>query len=163
MERGAEPHQKERDPMAHHTELLDRERYLLLRGILEDRRREIHEKLRSLRESIPMDTPDVRDAEEQSVDDFVREVDLALMQMKTETLKKIDQAIFRLDEGTYGRCQDCDAEIPPARLRALPFAALCRDCQAEAETNVRAQRETKAFERLQRELANVTLRAGARD
>ena len=149
--------------MARHADLIDRERYLLLRGILEDRRREIHEKLRSLRESIPMSTPDVRDAEEQSVDDFVREVDLALMQMKTETLKKIDQAIFRLDEGTYGRCQDCDAEIPPARLRALPFAALCRDCQAEAETNIRAQRETKAFERLQRELANVTLRAGARD
>ena len=163
MERAVEPHQKERDSMARDIDLIDRERYLLLRGILEDRRREIHEKLRSLREGIPMETPDVRDAEEQSVDDFVREVDLALMQMKTETLKKIDQAIFRLDEGTYGRCQDCDAEIPPARLRALPFAALCRDCQAEAETNVRAQRETKAFERLQRELANVTLRAGARD
>ena len=78
--------------MARHAELIDRERYLLLRGILEDRRREIHEKLRSLRESIPMETPDVRDAEEQSVDDFVQEVDLALMQMKSETLKKIDQA-----------------------------------------------------------------------
>ena len=60
--------------MARRTELIDRERYLLLRGILEDRRRDIHEKLRSLRESIPMDTPDVRDAEEQSVDDFVQEV-----------------------------------------------------------------------------------------
>ena len=149
--------------MARRTELIDRERYLLLRGILEDRRRDIHEKLRSLRESIPMDTPDVRDAEEQSVDDFVQEVDLALMQMKTETLKKIDQAILRLEEGTYGHCQDCEAEIPSARLRALPFAALCRDCQAEAESDVRARRETKAFERLQRELANVTLRAGARD
>jgi DnaK suppressor protein len=149
--------------MAHRTDRIDRERYMLLRGILEDRRRDIHEKLRSLRESIPMETPDVRDAEEQSVDDFVREVDLALMQMKSETLKKIDQALVRLEEGTYGHCQECDTEIPSARLRALPFAALCRDCQAEAETNVRAQRATKAFERLQRELANVTLRAGARD
>ena len=149
--------------MARHTETIDRERYLLLRGMLEDRRREIHEKLRSLRESIPMDTAGVRDAEEQSVDDFVQEVDLALMQMKTEALKRIDQAILRLEDGTYGRCQECDAEIPPPRLRALPFAALCRDCQEEAESNVRAQREAKAFERLQRELANVTLRAGARD
>ena len=149
--------------MARQTEQIDRERYLLLRGMLEDRRREIHEKLRSLRESMPADAPDVRDAEEQSVDDFVQEVDLALMQMKSETLKKIDQALLRLEEGTYGRCQECDAEIPPARLRALPFAALCRDCQAETESNVRAEREAKAFERLQRELANVTLRAGARD
>jgi DnaK suppressor protein len=149
--------------MARQTDSIDRERYLLLKGMLEDRRREIHDKLRSLREQVPVDAKDVRDAEEQSVDDFVQEVDLALMQMKSETLKKIDQAIFRLEAGTYGRCQECDLEIPPARLRALPFAALCRDCQAEAESNVRAEREAKAFERLQRELVNVTLRAGARD
>jgi DnaK suppressor protein len=149
--------------MARRTDPVDRERYLLLKGMLEERRREIHEKLRSLREQIPVDAPDVRDAEEQSVDDFVQEVDLALMQMKSETLKKIDQAILRLEAGTYGRCQECDAEIPPARLRALPFAALCRDCQEEAESNARAEREARAFERLQRELVNVTLRAGARD
>ncbi len=142
---------------------IERERYLLLKGILEDRRREVHEKLRSLRESIPVDTKDVKDAEEQSVDDFVQEVDLALMQMKSETLKKIEQALVRLEAGSYGRCQECDAALPAARLRALPFAALCRDCQEEAESTVRAEREAKAFERLQRELANVTLRAGTRE
>lgn len=149
--------------MARKAETIDRERYLLLKGMLESRRREIHAKLRSLREQIPADAPDVRDAEEQSVDDFVQEVDLALMQMKSDTLKKIDRAILRLEEGTYGRCQECEADIPAARLRALPFAALCRDCQEEAESRVRAAREAKAFERLQRELVNVTLRAGARD
>jgi DnaK suppressor protein len=149
--------------MPRKNDAIDRERYLLLKGMLEDRRREIHEKLRSLREQIPVDAPDVKDAEEQSVDDFVQEVDLALMQMKSETLKKIDQAISRLEEGTYGRCEECDAEIPSPRLRALPFAALCRECQEEAENTVRAEREAKAFERLQRELVNVTLRAGSRD
>ena len=141
----------------------DRERYLLLKGILEDRRREIHEKLRSLRDSIPADKADVLDAEEQSVNDFVQDVDLALMQMKSETLKKIDQALLRLEEGTYGQCQECEVEIPAPRLRALPFAALCRDCQEATENDVRAQREAKAFERLQKELVNVTLRAGTRD
>jgi RNA polymerase-binding transcription factor len=141
----------------------ERDRYLLLKGILEDRRREIHEKLRSLREAIPADTTEVTDAEEQSVNDFVQDVDLALMQMKSETLKKIDQALMRLEEGTYGVCQECEKEIPPPRLRALPFAALCRDCQEEAENDVRAAREAKAFERLQKELVNVTLRAGTRD
>jgi DnaK suppressor protein len=149
--------------MAHRTQTVDRERYLLLRGMLEERRREIHDKLRSLRESMPAEPPDVRDAEEQSVDDFVREVDLTLMQMKSETLKKIDEAILRLEEGTYGRCQECDGEIAAARLRALPFAALCRGCQEEAESRVRAEREARSFERLQRELATVTLRTGARD
>ena len=149
--------------MARQNNPIDRERYLLLKGMLEDRRREIHEKLRSLREQIPVDAPDVRDAEEQSVDDFVQEVDLALMEMKSETLKRIQQALLRLDAGTYGRCQECDVEIPSARLRALPFAALCRECQEETESTVRAAREAKAFERLQRELVNVTLRAGSRD
>jgi DnaK suppressor protein len=149
--------------MARKTEPIDRERYLMLKGMLEDRRREIHEKLRSLREAIPMDTHDVRDAEEQSVDDFVQEVDLALMQMKSDTLKKIDQAIMRLENGSYGRCQECEHEIPAARLRALPFAVLCRDCQEEAESQKRYEREAKAFARLQKELAGVTLRTGARD
>jgi DnaK suppressor protein len=144
-------------------QMIDRERYLLLKAILEDRRREIQEKLRSLREGMPAETKDVRDAEEQSVDDFVQEVDLALMQMKSETLKKIEQALLRLESGTYGRCQECDAEIPAARLRALPFAALCRDCQEETESSARAAREARAFERLQRELQSVTLRAGSRD
>jgi len=149
--------------MTRKSETIDRERYLLLKGMLEDRRREIHEKLRSLREAIPMDAHEVRDAEEQSVDDFVQEVDLALMQMKTETLKKIDQAILRLEEGSYGRCQECDQEIPEPRLRALPFAVLCRDCQAETENRVHYEREAKAFARLQKELASVTLRTGVRD
>ena len=150
--------------MARKNEKIDRERYLLLKGMLEDRRREIHEKLRSLREALPAEAHhEVRDAEEQSVDDFVQEVDLALMQMKTETLKKIDQAIQRLEDGTYGRCEECEREIPEARLRALPFATLCRDCQEQAENDVRHEREAKAFARLQKELASVTLRTGARD
>lgn len=149
--------------MARKNDDVERERYLLLKGMLEDRRREIHEKLRSLREAIPMEAHDVRDAEEQSVDDFVQEVDLALMQMKSETLKKIDRAILRLESGSYGRCQECEREIAAARLRALPFAVLCRDCQEETENRVHYEREAKAFARLQKELASVTLRTGARD
>jgi DnaK suppressor protein len=150
--------------MSRKDETTDRERYLLLKGMLEDRRREIHEKLRSLREAIPAAaTHDVRDAEEQSVDEFVQEVDLALMQMKTDTLRKIDQAIQRLEQGNYGRCEECDQEIAAARLRALPFAVRCLDCQEASEDAVRYEREAKAFARLQKELQNVTLRTGARD
>jgi len=150
--------------MSRKDEAIERERYLLLKGMLEDRRREIHEKLRSLREALPAATThDVRDAEEQSVDEFVQEVDLALMQMKSETLKKIDQAIQRLEQGSYGRCEECDQEIAAARLRALPFAVRCRDCQEASEDAVRYEREAKAFARLQKELASVTLRTGARD
>jgi DnaK suppressor protein len=147
--------------MAGKTLNTDRERYLLLKGMLEERRREVQEKLRSLRETLPVEASVVRDAEEQSVDDFVTEVDMALMQMKSETLGKIDQAIARLEDGTYGVCQECDGEISAARLKALPFAPLCRTCQEDAESTVRAAREAKAFARLQKELVHVTLRTPA--
>ena len=144
--------------MARKTRTTNRERYLLLKDMLEERRREVQQKLRSLRETLPVKAGAVRDAEEQSVDDFVTEVDMALMQMKSETLARIDQAIARLEDGTYGQCQECDGEILAARLKALPFAPLCRTCQEDAESTVRAAREARAFARLQKELAHVTLR-----
>ena len=144
--------------MAANIRSSNRKRYLELKEMLGARRREVQEKLRSLRETLPAEASTVRDAEEQSVDDFVTEVDMALMQMKSETLAKIDQAIARLEDGTYGICQECDGEIQSARLKALPFAPFCRDCQEETETTARAAREARAFARLQKELAHVTLR-----
>ena len=144
--------------MARNRHPVDQERYLVLKEMLRERRREVQEKLRSLRETLPVEAGSVRDAEEQSVDDFVTEVDMALMQMKSETLSKIDQAIARLEDGSYGLCQECDGDISAARLKALPFAPLCRACQEEGESPLRAAREAKAFARLQKELAHVTLR-----
>lgn len=116
------------------------ERYGVLKNMLEDRRREIQDKLRSLREALPDEMAIVRDSEEQSVNDFVRDVDFALMQMKSDTLVTIDEALRRLEEGSYGRCSECDAEIPEARLKALPFATRCRACQEQREA---AQEEEK--------------------
>jgi DnaK suppressor protein len=58
---------------------------------------------------------------------------LALIQMKSQVLKTIDEAVQRLDEGTFGQCGDCGAVIAPARLRALPFAVRCRECQERRE------------------------------
>jgi DnaK suppressor protein len=148
--------------MARKTRSINTERYRILKEMLAERRREVQDKLRSLRETLPVEAGMVRDAEEQSVDDFVTEVDMALMQMKSETLSKIDQAIARLEDGTYGVCQECDQEIAAARLKALPFAALCRHCQEDTEDTLRAEREARAFARLQKELVNVTLRTGGR-
>ena len=114
-------------------EATDQERYAALKDMLEERRGEIMDKLRSIREAVPATTPDVRDAEEQSVNDFVQDIDFALMQMKAQSLQRIDEALARLEEGTYGTCAECGAEITEARLRALPFASLCISCQEQVE------------------------------
>lgn len=115
------------------TSTRDQERQTVLRAMLEERRSEIHEKLRSLRETLPAEVVEVRDPEERSVADFVQEVDFALMEMKSATLAKIDGALKRLEAGVYGVCAECGQEISEARLAAVPFASLCRDCQEEQE------------------------------
>jgi len=115
------------------------EPYVVLKDLLEDRGREIQEELRSLRETLPAEIVDVKDAEEQSLDDLMRELNFALMEMKSDTLRQIDEAIRRLESGTYGVCVECAEEIPEARLRALPFVRLCRTCQEEKESREAAQ------------------------
>jgi DnaK suppressor protein len=111
----------------------DRKRYEVLNRMLTDRQTEIRNKLRSLREAFPTESSDVKDTEEQSMEDFVRGMDYALMEMESETLRRIDEAILRLGGGTYGLCSDCGDKIAEARLKALPFALTCRDCQEQEE------------------------------
>jgi len=110
------------------------ERVDVLRRMLEERRTEIHQKLRAIREEIPSYQDEVRDSEEQSVTDFAQEMDFALMEMKAQTLIRIDEALLKVDQGTYGSCDECEQDIAEARLKAVPFALLCRECQEREET-----------------------------
>ena len=111
----------------------DQKRYQVLSRMLTDRQAEIRNKLRSLREAFPTEVSDVKDTEEQSMEDFVRGMDYALMEMESATLRRIDEAIVRLGGGTYGLCSECGGKIAEARLKALPFALTCRDCQEQEE------------------------------
>lgn len=49
------------------------------------------------------------------------------------TAAKIDRALAKIDEGTYGTCDSCGKPIAPGRLRAAPESALCVDCAAAAK------------------------------
>jgi len=55
--------------------------------------------------------------------------DIALEANREEILGSIQDALARIDNGTYGFCVDCGCEIPKARLEALPFAARCVTCE----------------------------------
>jgi DnaK suppressor protein len=117
------------------------QRYDELRTILEDRRREIQSEVQSRMKDVRADTGQagVVDDVETSESDIQDEIEFALIQMKAETLHRINEALERLEEGTYGRCFECGEEIEPRRLRALPFAVRCKDCEEARE--VAAQRE----------------------
>jgi len=123
----------------------NRERQQVLKSLLEERHREIQTKLRTLRETLPAEVAEVKEPEEQSVNDFVRDVELALIEMTSATLSQIDEAMRRLEEGTYGFCANCGAEIAEARLTAVPFASLCRACQEAQESLQAQQREARPF------------------
>ena len=118
-------------------------RYDELKKMLEERRREllnaVHGKIRDARSEGNKDR-EVLDQGESSEVDIQEDIEFALIQMKSETLNKVDAALRRLDEGTYGDCFECGEEIAEARLRALPFAVRCKDCEEARETAERRER-----------------------
>jgi DnaK suppressor protein len=118
-------------------------RYDELKKMLEDRRRElmteVQGKIRDARAEGGKER-EVLDQGESSEVDIQEDIEFALIQMKAETLNKIDAALRRLDEGTYGDCFECGDEISEARLRALPFAVRCKDCEEARETAEQRER-----------------------
>jgi DnaK suppressor protein len=124
---------------------MDASRYDELKGILEERRREIMSevqgRMRDVRaEGAGSAVQGVLDAAESSELDIQDEIEFALIQMKAETLNKIDEALRRLEEGTYGYCFECGEEISEKRLRALPFAVRCKDCEEAREVKLQRDR-----------------------
>ena len=66
-------------------------------------------------------------------DSFAQEFSLELLARDEATLGEIHDALDRLEHGSFGRCEACEAWIPRARLNAVPFARNCVDCQRRAE------------------------------
>jgi DnaK suppressor protein len=117
-------------------------RYNELRKMLETRRRELMNEVQGRMRDV-RDTDkdrDVLDQGESSEIDIQEDIEFALIQMKSETLNKVDAALRRLEEGTYGDCFECGEEISEARLRALPFAVRCKDCEEARETAEQRER-----------------------
>jgi RNA polymerase-binding transcription factor DksA len=64
---------------------------------------------------------------------FEREKDLALESNISDLLEKVNRALEKVEDGTYGNCDYCLQTINEKRLEALPWAAFCRDCQDRVE------------------------------
>jgi DnaK suppressor protein len=122
-----------------------------LKTILEERRRQLTDDMLNMMRSVRArggDDRDVADAQDVGEADVQDDLELALIQMKAETLRGIEAALRRLEAGTFGDCAECGQPIHAARLRALPFAVRCTDCEDSRErrtTRGGRQNGTRAY------------------
>lgn len=94
---------------------------------------EVRTRLQGLLRAWPDEVGEVRD-EQDNVDRHIeREMDFALLAMQSRMLRGIDLALERVRQGEGAECSECGTGISAARLRALPFATRCRDCQEQLE------------------------------
>ena len=125
---------------------MNKARYNDLKQMLGDRKRQmlsqVHEKIRDVRsENASGKVNNVLDPGETSEAGIQEDIEFALIQMKAETLDKINEALSRLEEGAYGNCFECGEEISQARLRALPFAVRCIECEQARENAQKRERQ----------------------
>lgn len=74
-----------------------------------------------------------QDTGEQGLIDLLEDTGLALADIRRQELIELDEALERLREGRYGRCEECGAEIDEKRLRVSPCASYCLSCQTRRE------------------------------
>lgn len=97
---------------------------LLTRGAeLRDRVQRVRADLRRAHAALPADSPDAAIAVEND------EILEAIEESALSELDRIDQAMHRIDAGTFAVCEECGREIPAERMRIVPDATRCWDCE----------------------------------
>lgn len=91
----------------------------------------IHEATETPLETMP-------DQADQASYDYDRNVGMRIRDREVRLIKKIKQALERLDEGTYGLCEECGEHIPEKRLEARPVTTQCVECKDDHEKRSKA-------------------------
>ncbi len=100
--------------------------------LLEKRERLIREALKTVGELV--DNPErLPDPTDQAAFESDRGFELRIRDRERKLIKKIDQALRRIEEGSYGICEACGEDIDEKRLEARPEASLCIHCKREQE------------------------------
>src|SRR5215469_1645956 len=109
----------------------------VMRKRLEEKQAEIQQHIATLTGSLApseeaiQTSYDVEDPEGEAVDLQETDVDQAILDNEKTLLAEVQQALARIDNGTYGICSNCGQPIPEKRLEAIPWATLCLTCEPE--------------------------------
>jgi DnaK suppressor protein len=121
-------------------------RHDALRKMLLERRQEVLKEIEQLighrlSDDAQHRVDSVPDIGDQALLDSQRGRDISILEMRNRMRQNIDEALMRLDEGTYGICSDCGVDISEKRLKAVPFARRCVTCQAKEEMLEKIEQE----------------------
>lgn len=104
------------------------------RGILEEKKEEILKNAkRTLNEDMALDADDMPDEMDLASSEYLQSFTFRLRGREKTFLKKIDHALAKLDEGTFGICEECEEPISAKRLEARPETTLCIRCKEDQE------------------------------
>jgi DnaK suppressor protein len=84
-------------------------------------------------QGVTLGTDGTQDVADEAANTYARQMLLGMSERERRNLREIDAALDRIDDGTYGTCEECSEPISEARLKALPYATLCVDCKADRE------------------------------
>ncbi|HLD99121.1 MAG TPA: TraR/DksA family transcriptional regulator [Bdellovibrionota bacterium] len=103
------------------------------RKLFETQRRSILFNDRIIREDFGVCSDDRYDELDQATTDIEQSMRMRLRNREMLYIKKIDEALKRVEEGTFGECEECGEDIELRRLEARPTATLCVSCKEEQE------------------------------
>lgn len=101
--------------------------------IFEEQRKQILFNDRVVREEFSANDDDRKDELDQASTDIAQSMHMRLCNRETIYLKKIDEALKRIEEKSFGQCEECGEDIEIRRLEARPTASLCISCKEEQE------------------------------
>ena len=112
---------------------MDKQKLEYFRNLLIDQRRQATEDLRADRATALEGDDGVEDIGEMSEFDLNRSVALDLATRQSQLIQDIDDALRRIENGTYGQCVRCGKPLDEERLKAMPTAKYSAECQAAIE------------------------------
>jgi DnaK suppressor protein len=106
--------------------------------LLEEKRKLVLERARQLMsEGMVLDTNDLPDEMDLAASEYIQSMDFRLRGREKSLLSKLDLALKKIEDGTFGLCESCDDPIGKKRLEARPETSLCIKCKEDQEREER--------------------------
>jgi DnaK suppressor protein len=103
------------------------------RTLLEEKQRILNNSQNAIKHELALSTDDLADETDLTVSEMNQNLMFKLRDRERQLLSKIDQALAKVDDGTFGTCEDCEEPIEPRRLEARPVSTLCIACKEREE------------------------------